>query len=244
MRNKRKLAVIIIIVGLILMILGIILGTTKKTATPKENIKYDNFDVDENLTIDMCIAKENCDINPEAKYHLVTLKNAPKNFKTIIEQINKTTKNNYNNALSSTLEDPACALVKDKYKHSLIYYVDYNLFENSEFIIIDTKREETNLCTKESKIQAPEVYVFQKEKQKIITQSEFRKELDVTDIEIENAIKENIQILNELDNTSYTYENTFQEGKQNLTFYYTIDGTLYTYYFQNEDQKYHAAKID
>lgn len=243
MKKYKSIAISLLTIALLFFIVGVVMQLMYKTANSKKSkSKEDGITVSEDLVIAMCVDETNCDYSPEVKYPLIKINYANDELQKALKTINDITKENYEKSLSSTLIDTSCQEVKDKYQHSLAHRLNYNLYEDKEIISIALERSEQNLCTKEYKTNPPEVMIFSKKDNKFITQQELKKLKEIEDIDIQTAIKRNIETQNSVTNTAYSYENIKQD-ETSTSLYYMNDGSLHIYYFQPEDSQYHTAKI-
>lgn len=241
--NKKNIVMLIV-----MFILAIIAGVLflVHNNLEKDNViskDSDNFDVDQSLEINICKNQDNCPIALKPVYSMIKMKNANEEIKKVLDDINKETKNRYNQTMNSTFDDSKCPNAKDIYNYSYLSTLDYTLYENDEYISIEIKRYNRNLCLNTDTMDIPESYVYSKKDNKIVTAEDLRKTFEISDKRLEVSIKNAISTLNTGLGKTYTYEDTFKDGKQDLTYYFDYEGNLNVHFHSNVDDSYHSATV-
>ncbi len=241
---KKKICITAIIILTIVVIAGIIIlifENQEKLASQK--IDYNNFDVDQTLEVDICKNPDNCSIASTPVYSMIKMDTDNAEIKKIIDKINNETKKRYNKTLKSTFDINKCPNAAKEYNYSYLSTLDYSLYENNDYISISTIRYNRDLCLDKTSTDKPESYIYSKSQDKVLSQNEIKKVFDISDSQIEKSIKKVINNINSLEGTKYTYDNTFQNGKQNLIFYFDYKGDLNVYFYQNETNSYSSCTI-
>ncbi|MCI9084749.1 MAG: hypothetical protein HFH46_03965 [Bacilli bacterium] len=240
----KKNAIMLIIVFILVIIVCVLFlvsnGLEEKETIPKE---YKNFDVDQSLEVEICKNKDNCPIALKPVYSMISMKTENDDIKKVLDNINKETKNRYNQTKKSKFDDNKCPNAKDIYNYSYLSTLDYSLYENDEYISISINRYNRDLCLNTSNMDKPESYIYSKKDNKFITGDELRKTYEISDKRIEVSIKNVIGKLNNSLEKNYTYENTFNNGKQELIYYFDYEGNLNVYFHSNEDNSYYNSTL-
>lgn len=242
--KKKKLLIIISTIFILLLIglaLYFVLGKEKKSKK-EENIPVPSFSVSEDKRINMCVSP-GCLPKDETIYSQIELDYKSNLVQLILNKINQETDKYYEEVLTSNMDSVECQPFKEVYKYNTDYGIDYDLYHDEDFVSIKVNRSKSNLCTGELEIFKPEIYLIDKKEDKEITAKEFMKKKNIDNDDLKMSIEKNIDSINKYNNTSYTYENTFQNGKQDIRFFYSYSGELYILYFQNEDQNYYVTSL-
>lgn len=241
---KRKICVIAIIILTIVVIAGIfVLISESIDKKGDKTTEYNNFNVDQTLEVDICKNPDECSIAMTPVYSLIEMDTDSQKVQKIISSINKETKKRYNQTLNSKFDSKTCPNAEKEYNYSYLSTIDYSLYENDDYISIALIRYNRDLCLDKTTTDKPEAYIYSKAKDNVLNQEEIKKTFKITENQIEKAIKNEIDKINAIDNTNYTYENTFQDGKQTLIFYFDYQGNLNTYFYQNETKSYSSCTI-
>lgn len=241
--NKKNIVLLIIMVVLAIVAAVLLIihnNLIKNNVVPKEQ---KNFDVDQSLVIDVCKNKDNCPIALKPIYSMINMKTDNKEIKKVLDNINKETKNRYNQTLGSKFDDNKCPNAKDVYNYSYLSTLDYSLYENDEYISISINRYNRDLCLDTNTMEKPESYIYSKKDNKIVTGDDLKKAFEISDKKVEVSIKNVISTLNNSMEKNYTYENTFNDGKQDLIYYFNYEGDLNIYFHNNEDDSYYSCTL-
>lgn len=240
----RKNAIMLIIV-FIFIIISCVLFLVKDSFEKNGIIskEYNNFDVDSSLEVEVCKNKDNCPIALRTVYSMISMKTENDDIKKVLDKINKETKNRYNQTKNSKFDDSKCPNAKDIYNYSYLSTLDYSLYENDEYISISINRYNRDLCLNTNNMDKPESYIYSKKDNRFITGDDLRKIFEISDKRIEVSIKNIISKLNNSLGKKYTYENTFNNGKQELIYYFDYEGNLNVYFHSNEDNSYYNSTL-
>lgn len=242
--NKKN--AIMLIIMFILVIIASILWLIHDNVAKDDVILQDeqtNFDVDQSLEVEICKNQENCPISLKPVYSMISMKTDNKEIKKVLDNINKETKNRYNQTKNSTFDDNKCPNAKNVYNYSYVSTLDYSLYENDDYISINVNRYNRDLCLDTNDMDKPESYIFSKKDNKFVTGEDLRKTFEISDKRIEVSIRNTIGNLNTSMGKSYTYENTFTNGKQDLIYYFDYEGDLNIYFHSNEDDSYYSCTL-
>ena len=238
----KKKTIIMLAFSLVFLIIGISLGI-KQTTSNIQKRKPEKMVSIKKTNLKMCKTK-NCFAGNMNLYYTLTVNTNNEKLKKIIENINNETNKQKKQTLKSTLNDESCAGLNNKYNYSYISNIDMNLYENDKYLSIAFQRENTNLCTKQSIKTPPEVYIYSKKQDKILSQKEFQKAMKIDLNKVEANIIVSIDNLNKTNNTNNTLESTSVNGKQNLKFFYDPFGKVKCYYYQSETNSYNIVNIN
>lgn len=201
------------------------LNTTKTEFTkPKiKLIKTEKF----------CKDETNCPLYAENIYAQLTFDIKNKEIQQWIDKTNQQTTNYYEEAINSNTETEICNTTKDIYTHRLNTITDYIINIGKEYISLSVKRTKYDLCTKKVNESPYETLLFNIKKNKIITQDDLIKELNLSEELIKNSILQNARILNQEIPLDFNYSN------YNL-YYNSLNELLVEYQLNNQ---YYSAII-
>lgn len=240
MKNKR-FKILLIVIGLLILLTGGLLVTkildvdnstdNKPIKDSPSKEKFNTLATKKENTLNVC-KEEPCNVYGGQYYH-INYSGGIKEVETIVNSINNETKQFYEMANNSNMEDESCVSFRDLYNHSLTTFTEYHNYENENFVSLATLRMVKNICT--NKVESEQVaYIYDKTEKKVITQEEFITKLNVTQEEIDSAIQQSLDVVNNYDGTNYTIENTYQNGVRDSLIFYNDDGKLFISYKQNE----------
>ena len=204
MKNKKIKILLFIIGGLILFTGGLLTNkildnddsSIKKPVDISKKEEIDNFLVKRENILNVC-KEEPCNIYGGQYYH-INYSGGIKVVETIVNNINTETRQFYEMANSSNMEDESCAPFRDLYNHSLTTFTEYFYYEDESFVSLATLRKVRNICT--NKVESEQkAYIYDKNEKKVITQEEFIAKLNITQEEIDNAIQHSLDIINKYD---------------------------------------------
>lgn len=243
--TKKIIIIIIFIIAIFSLILGFSFNYfTKKNNYDKKNTNSTNFNVDYSLVIKAC-KEDNKKCHTNFLYPQITHKIKNEELQNTLQQINTTIKEKYNYSLSKKTDDnPSCSKVADKYNYYDVSAFDLSLYETANYISIMYRPENYNLCTEKKSDEAPQVYIYSKEKQKIITQEEFQQELNITSDTINNYITSATETLKNSTNQEYSYQYIYKNSKPEYMLFYNYEGNLSLYYYQSIYDDYYTYVID
>lgn len=240
--TKKVKVYITLGIFIILAISIIIFFELKKEPIENKKEEIPKFNVEETQEINIC-TKDTCEIN-HMIYPIIAIDVQNELVQNTIKKINKETLKLYQETLASTTDTEKCLNIKDTYKHSIVYFTDYDLYTNDKYISIKIKREKKDLCSLETMDLEPEVYLIDREQNKEIAAVEFMDANKIINEEIKLAIQKNINAYNQYLNTNFTIENAYQEDLKNIKVYFSSLGEIQILYKQKEDQKYYVATLD
>lgn len=238
----KKKTIIPLAFSLVFLIIGISLGI-KQTTSNIQKRKPEKMVSIKKTNLKICKTK-NCFAGNMNLYYTLTVNTNNEKLKKIIENINNETNKQKKQTLKSTLNDESCAGLNNKYNYSYISNIEMNLYENDKYLSIAFQRENTNLCTEQSIKTAPEVYIYSKKQDKILSQKEFQKAMKIDLNKVEANIVVSIDTLNKTNNTNNTLASTLVNGKQNLKFFYDSFGKVKCYYYQSGTNSYNIVNIN
>ena len=191
------------------------------------------------------ICKTNKCVYTSATYYpIIKVNTSNEELKRVVNKINKETNKRKQKMIKSDTLSKACENVSNKYNYSYLSNTNIKLYENSKYVSISVMRTDINLCTDESQNDKPEVYIYSKEKDKMLSQKEFQKELNISDDTLDRFISIAVDNNNKNMKTTYTYQNTFVNGKHDVMLFYDSFGKLKLYYYQSEIDNYNYTSIE
>lgn len=236
MKSKKKLIIFVVII-LLVSVFGItifvIKNNPKKPKEPDKEVKTILSDSEDQYgfsyvnkkRLDVCKDKDNCNV---VEPLVLTLKSESKieEVQSIVKQINQKTEEYEKIFENSTTEEPTCQSVQNIYKHSLMPETKYEMYQNENILSMTVFRYQTNLCTREYANIPIEVYVYDKNNNKILTQEEIAANNNITYDYIKEQISKKILEL-QAENTPRTIEDVYTEnGLIKYTLYYNNMGEL------------------
>lgn len=238
MKKTKKIIVLSITVVIIILIAIIIYNvvfiptSTKKTEPKEMNVSIDI------KNLKMCQEGVECGI-ADIEYRKIELSNAPKKLQKIIDQINNEINESYEKSAQSTVTGAECQSVASLYQHSILSQSVVTTYEGKEVISIAVMNTEGNLCTNVSTEKELEVYYYDVQKDKLLSEEELKEKYSITDADIKTAIQESITTLNGLEGTNYSTDN-IEEYK----IYIQNDGEIFIYYKQPEIGIHYTASLN
>ena len=237
-RQTKKIIIVLLIVLTILIIVTVV---SLILLNNKEDKKI-NYELEPLKEFSVCKNNSSCHApGGNYSYNYMSLDTDIKEVQASIDKINKETKKLYNKSKKSNMDAKECKEASNTYKHSFHSNTQYYQYENDNYISIGAKRVTYNLCTNESNQLRPEIYIYDKKQEKIISQEEFKKQLNMTEENISSLINFNLMNLNKIPNNNYTLEDTYKDGKQDTLLYYDVTGDLYIAYKNYKDNTYQIA---
>ena len=232
MKNKNVvILVIIVIIALICLAFGLsVFNKTNNKSTGKD-LFFDYKD-DKSKVVEIC-KKDNCGVASKLQfYHISVKEDYSKPFANIINEINSEIDNYYNEVKSSE----ECPNARDTYYHSKYVNVQFENYENNNYVSITPIYSLLNLCDMSPSRPAIKTYIYDKNAKKMLSQEEFIAKEDIAEGEIQTAIKENNKLLKE-DGIDLT-DKTIDE----YTVYFASDGSLCVAYTVGNDTYWGGIK--
>lgn len=239
-KNKNKKKIIVTIIILILLIAIGFFGFTK-FSSKEENIENTNFwDYDNTNKIKICKknSTEECQRPIYDIYNLIKIKYDNKVLNKELDRVNKETMELFEETKKSDISDSTCDSVRNKYNYRLSNEIRYANFENDSVISIAVHKVQADLCTEEVKTLSYEVFNYDKEEKRLLTQEEIKEIEQVKDEEIANTIKDATERLSKDEKKEYEIQTDYSKV---LLFYseggglvlaFEIPGT--NFYLDNE----------
>lgn len=238
-KTNKTILVVVLTLFIILGLIGVIWlgkGGTKKVPSHHTIFK-------DTKTIDSCYDQNYCGKPIESVYQYFESDIKNKKVQNWITKTNEETEKLYQKSNTSKATDSSCTYIKDMYKHDIRYTNDYAINSHDHYLSLSSKSFYENFCTGEREDMQVNALIYNLKKGKVLTQTEFMKELKITEEDVIKAIKNNISQMNQGTDEKLTFENTYQDGKPSYVLYYGSDGALLASYFQKEDSVYYAAIV-
>jgi len=213
--------------------------TTRKTDSKSENNKL-FYDYPESMRLKITNCKtEDCEMPAEDNYDTLVINSSSKKLTKKIEKINNDTKQYYEQVKNSTTDNERCTAVKDKYYHEQRVVTNYYNYENEKYISIAVQRNIINLCTNEYNRKQIEWYLYDKSKDKLLTQQEFKEAERITDQEITSAIENIIKIINDEEGMNIVPG----EQHNDIVVFYDFQGEILISAFIPEKNLYYTGTV-
>lgn len=232
---KRPVKFLIFGIIILLLIIFIILFI-KKDKNQETTTNYNNFKINEDLKIDNCQENSSCEENIIV-YPILEYQGKIKEIKKLVNKINKETKSNYQESLNSSLNQESCQLFQYTFAHSIIFDNTLNWYENGGFIAISKISRRQNICQENANTYATSSYIYDKEEQKILTNKELLKKINITESSVLKKIEKNIKSINNNQSTNYKLSNTYQNNQPSYNLFYDNEGILMISYLQKENNQ-------
>ena len=230
--KKKILLIIIAVVFVICIVFGLVVFN-KNNNESKNDLFYE-FSEEETKVIDIC-KKSGCGFPSQDKFFFMKVNEEYSGLlNNSIKEINKETEKYYNEVNNSK----ECPNETDKFYHSKYVDIQFENYENNNYISITPIYTITDLC--EMKVTRPEVktYIYDKTDQKLLTQEEFIQKIEVSDGEIQQAIKENNDLIKEEENIEIA-DQTFDD----YVIFYSYDGSINVSYSIEGSDMYYTAFV-
>lgn len=243
MRKKRLLILCLII--LILAVIGITTLKIINLLNGEQNQEKETIKLAEVETIQFCNNETDCPREIENIYAKLEYNIDYPKMQQWIEAINKETEHYYQEVInSSTLDDPTCSEeFKNTYKYKISVQTDYSIYTGDQYASLAVKRIKSNLCTGENVEMPINVYIYDLQNKKEISQEELKNTLNLTNDIVKESIENNIEMINQFSKKSFTVEDTYQNGNLDYILYYNPLGELLASYYQNSDKSYYSVVI-
>lgn len=225
MKKNNKIIIVLIILLLVLLLSGIVVYNVFH----KEEDTF--FQYDQKYTIENC-KTDDCKMPREIKYDLLELKTEIPELDSAIETINQKTIDYYNQTKNSNLNSEVCVQVKDLYNYRFITLSFFSNYETDKYMTIAVSRQHKDMCTGEKTTDPTEVYIYDKNRKKIITDDEFRTQEKIT----EEIILKSIQHYNEDNGKNCIIKNDSK-------LYYSVDGELIISAYDDTSKSYYDVEI-
>ncbi len=231
--TKNNILLIVIIIIALIMIGGGVFVLSKKDSGSKEKLFYE-FKDDETKVVDIC-KKEGCGVPSQDKFVFLKVKdNYSDIFNNSIKEINEETEKYYNEVKNS----PACSNDVDKFYHSKFVDVQFENYENNYYVSITPIYTITDLCEMKATRPAIKTHIYDKTDQKLLTQEEFIKKIGVSEEEIQQAIKENNELIKEEEKIEIM-DQTFDD----YLLFLVSDGSVNVAYSIEGNDMYYTATV-
>ncbi len=152
----------------------------------KDDVHYDNgFSIIETKAIDACYDKNNCNYKESLFYHYA-FQNSSKTLITELTKLNKTSDSYYNLMNKSTLNSNECSKVMGMYNKKDYYYLFPISYVDDNYFSLVTLVYKTNLCNGVTTALKIDGFVYDRKKDKILSNDEL---LKIKSKDIEESLK-------------------------------------------------------
>lgn len=241
--NKKKIvfAIAISILIVIAIVVALLFNLNKKST----DTSFFDYPETERKSIENCKSEENCDIWNIDYYDKLVLEKKYDVLEEKIDKINKDTEEYYNMVKKSDVNSSKCSNVKDMYNYSKRVVSNYANYENKKYLSVSVGRILYDLCEGTMEPKQIEVYIYDKNDKKIISQDEFKTKEKISDDDIYAAIKKTIKIIkndipegikleDKYDDTVLFLDN---EGNISVSFYVKVANAYYTATVRDGNEK-------
>ena len=221
---KKKINSKIILVILLIIGTSLILGTITYLKTPKDKDNKDNLGYKDIKKIIICKSK-NCNFDSELYFQYLNTYEGKDKLNKEIKKVNDRTDKYYDLVLNSEFDRKECSNAKKIYNYSLGMRTYTKKHEDSDIISICINRQVIDLCTmKVKEVIEPDIINYDVKKNKLLTQEEFMNKYNVTDEDVKEVIKIEIESFPE---KKYNIEDL----KDYKLFYNQEDGGIMVSYY-------------
>ena len=166
---KKNIKIIIGVIIIIVIALVLIFLLPKEKEENKE-IKM-SYELKPLSSFDICLDSSNCPFfNGKLTYAKMEVKTNVSEISDAVQKINKDTKKYYNESKNSKAPENSCQENAKSFKHSFHVVTDYYEYETNDYINIGVKRVTYDLCNGTENHLTPEIYIYDKDKGKMINQ--------------------------------------------------------------------------
>ena len=227
---------------------NLIMGKKEKPKEDSKIIRMDFIDklsfTDESKKIVICKEKNNCPhaLNEE-NYYIIKYDYDSKNFqKNVVDKFNNNIVKMYNETIESATYPGNC-LLGDIFNYYKVISVEGRYHENSKFLSFSILPSEVDYCTMKSTELKPIVFNYSKEKDKVLSISEFMDMLGIDDKVIHEALETRLKDYNNINKTEYTFEQLIDDSSKYRELYFLNNGELDVSFYNNIDKKSDVATI-
>lgn len=215
-----------IIIGFVIILGVVIFLLFKNKRSDIADYKLEN-----NRVVQLCVSEDNCPIDYEIGFYDIDFDTRNKEIKEAINSINENTQKYYLLSANSTVNTLSCLDKQDIYKHSVRIESQYYLYENDDYISVSAIRNKVQVCSLERTKIEPEVYIYSKKDNKMISSVELMNKLNITKEMVYKIIDEDVAYINENLESSYDSKKCYNDyyvffGNYGEIFVaYLLDGT-------------------
>ena len=248
--KKRIVIIFLFVVGILLIGLGIVPLFNKNDNTlvvskpsRMDFIKKLSF-TNESKKITICKTKTNCPhaLNEEL-YNVIEYDYDSKVFqKNVINKYNNKVLEIYNDTIGSSKYPGNCKL-GDIFNYYDVKSIVGGYHENSKFMSFSILTKETDYCTMERKSLKPIVYNYSKEKDKMLSTSEFIKLLGLDEKVIHRSLVKRLNNYNDNNKTNYTFEELIDDSTQYREVFFINNGELDVSFYNKIENDFDIAVI-
>lgn len=217
---KRKFALIIVLVGVVCLGIGAYLILTNDETISLES--EPTFELIDKKYIENCL-NTGCNVSNDLYAHL-SYSGEVNAIDDALKTMNGNTDYYYDYVITSSFD--GCEVGKDTYTYRKSINNDYYYYINDDYITFAVDRVEKDFCTTLTTVVPTEVYIYDKEEEKILSQDEFQSKLGYSSEELDKLI------------TNYLKENNMtgiEESYFAKALYYKNDGKLYLSFSRNDE---------
>ncbi len=236
--KKRKI-ILIIVTGTLFIILGVTLKVYEIDYSQK-GIYLNEF---KTKKIYNC-KSTNCITNYYDTYETIDYNGNNKNIKKLLKEINKKTYKYYNLVKNDKVNKKQCDSYTDILLKDTSIVTEYYLYENERYISIVLDRQKSYICLNKIEQLPIEVYIYNKKKNIVETQKEFRQEQGLTDKDINKSIINGINKYNLTSDKKIKSKDTRKKGKRKNIVFYDNNGNLAVLFYNYKEKDYYFATIN
>lgn len=236
----RKVLYIICGLGGIIALSGVMLLVFSPTESVGEKVSPSDvqYSLGDTKTVNPCVDDANCLYSDIVSYDFMSYHSGITVLDNKISKINADTEKYYQEALSSTVEDPSCAMT---YKNSVQTQSDYTVYSGQEYFSIAVLRGKIHLCTRETEAILPKSYIYSVKEGRLVSQEELLDLLGLRKKDIYQTVADSIESLTEnLDASNLALDIDFDK----MVLYFDKDGKLIVAYPWIDGSNYYTAIVD
>lgn len=236
-KKKRYIIISIISISIVILLAVILINV----------IDYDP----ENIVLDgrkfINCKTEQCPTIYSDSYDRIKLKYDIKELQEKIDKINKETDEFYEKVRKSTISGDECKSFNGNEQLNVKYRVnnEFSIYSNEKYISISVWRRENEICNNKFINHNVENYIYDKEKERLITQDEFKKDNGIDKLSIRKAVSRGIGKNSVMGTVEDSEKNEVAAGENMINVaYFSSDGELYLSYFVKTDNAFYIVSLE
>ena len=185
----------IIILGIVTVLF--LCGCGKKETTT--DLKpLDGFSYDEYHEVEICKDSYYCKIPFTVYYNTIRYDTKNKEVLKIVDEINQQITKDYQKTMKSKLDSKVeCDGVKGVYQYQYAVDLIYHVYTDQDYVMLGLTRTEYDACKNKVTSHPSDVKIFDKKTNKILSQKEFKNQIQVTDEMIHTALDDFVKEMKE-----------------------------------------------
>lgn len=233
----RIISYMLVLVSIGLIVLGVI-QVASSQEDKQANINFSNYRFEKLPNSGICRKGQKCQLNHA--YYLLKYQTNIKEIDEVIEKINSDTQTYLKQKQKMVMDQSQeCMSVYDYYNYKEMIVTTYDIYNNESYLNLTIQRINQNVCTNQEEHEQVQTWIYDKKKQKFLTQQEFKQVLNLDANKIKEAIEGNMQKQYAL--ATITFSNLSYHVTGEELVYYDTQGNLRISYYDSNFQVYTSA---